>query len=174
MVLAIHSLTLSGAGEGMKFYLLPTLDSSQPAWASAPCIMDAMNQSFFTLSLGIAAMEIFGSYMGEEHSLPGEGRPHLRAGHLRGPDRRAPSSSPPASPSACSRITAPPSSSRPCPTVFVNMAGGRFWGALFFLFMVFASFSTVLAVFENILAICMDTFGWSRKEAALVNCVRAF
>ena len=133
-------------------------------------IMDAMNQSFFTLSLGIAAMEIFGSYMGEEHSLPGEAARicaldtfvALMAGTIIFP--------------ACFTFSVQPDNGpslifQTLPPVFVNMAGGRFWGALFFLFMVFASFSTVLAVFENILAISMDTFGWSRKKASVIWCV---
>ena len=169
VVLAIHSLTLSGAGEGMKFYLLPSLDSIRQHGIGT-LIMDAMNQSFFTLSLGIAAMEIFGSYMGEEHSLPGEAARicaldtfvALMAGTIIFP--------------ACFTFGVQPDNGpslifETLPPVFVNMAGGRFWGALFFLFMVFASFSTVLAVFENILAISMDTFGWSRKKASVIWCV---
>ena len=155
VVLAIHSLTLSGAAEGMKFYLLPSLDSIRQH-GFGTLVMDAMNQSFFTLSLGIAAMEIFGSYMGEEHSLPGEAARicaldtfvALMAGTIIFP--------------ACFTFGVQPDNGpslifETLPPVFVNMAGGRFWGALFFLFMVFASFSTVLAVFENILAISMDT-----------------
>ena len=167
LVLAIHSLTLSGAAEGMKFYLLPSLDSIRQH-GFGTLIMDAMNQAFFTLSLGIAAMEIFGSYMGEEHSLPGEAARicaldtfvALMAGTIIFP--------------ACFTFGVQPDNGpslifMTLPQVFVNMTGGRFWGTLFFLFMVFASFSTVLAVFENILAICMDTFGWSRKKAVLIN-----
>ena len=169
LVLAIHSLTLSGAGEGMKFYLLPSLDSIRQH-GFGTLIMDAMNQSFFTLSLGIAAMEIFGSYMSEEHSLPGEAARicaldtfvALMAGTIIFP--------------ACFTFGVQPDNGpslifETLPPVFVNMAGGRFWGALFFLFMVFASFSTVLAVFENILAISMDTFGWSRKKSSVIWCV---
>ena len=167
LVLAIHSLTLSGAAEGMKFYLLPSLDSIREH-GFGTLVMDAMNQAFFTLSLGIAAMEIFGSYMGEEHSLPGEAARicaldtfvALMAGTIIFP--------------ACFTFGVQPDNGpslifMTLPQVFVNMTGGRFWGTLFFLFMVFASFSTVLAVFENILAICMDTFGWDRKKAVLVN-----
>ena len=169
VVLAIHSPTLSGAAEGMKFYLLPSLDSIRQH-GFGTLIMDAMNQSFFTLSLGIAAMEIFGSYMSEEHSLPGEAARicaldtfvALMAGTIIFP--------------ACFTFGVQPDNGpslifETLPPVFVNMAGGRFWGALFFLFMVFASFSTVLAVFENILAISMDTFGWSRKKASVIWCV---
>ena len=167
VVLAVHSLTLPGAAEGMKFYLLPSMDSIRKNGLGT-IIAAAMNQSFFTLSLGIAAMEIFGSYMSDSHSLPGEAV-HicaldtfvaLMAGVIIFP--------------ACFSFgieteSGPALIFQTLPNVFVNMAGGRFWGALFFLFMIFASFSTVLAVFENILAICMDTFGWSRTKASVVN-----
>ena len=169
LVLAIHSLTLPGAAEGMKFYLLPSVDSIRENGLGT-LIMDAMNQAFFTLSLGIAAMEIFGSYMGEEHSLPGEAARicaldtfvALMAGTIIFP--------------ACFSYGIAPNDGaslifQTLPPVFVNMAGGRLWGALFFLFMIFASFSTVLAVFENILAISMDSFGWSRRKASLIWCV---
>ena len=167
LVLAGHSLTLSGAAEGMKFYLLPSVDSIRQNGLGS-LITDAMNQAFFTLSLGIAAMEIFGSYMSEEHTLPGEAVRicaldtfvALMAGTIIFP--------------ACFTFGVEPGQGpslifMTLPQVFVNMGGGRFWGTLFFLFMVFASFSTVLAVFENIIAICMDTFGWERKKAVVIN-----
>ena len=169
LVLAVHSLTLSGAAEGMKFYLVPSMDSIRENGFGS-LVTDAMNQAFFTLSLGIAAMEIFGSYMSDEHTLPGEAVRicaldtfvALMAGTIIFP--------------ACFTFGVQPDNGpslifETLPPVFVNMAGGRFWGALFFLFMVFASFSTVLAVFENILAISMDTFGWSRKKASVIWCV---
>ena len=167
LVLAGHSLTLSGAAEGMKFYLLPSVDSIRQNGLGS-LITDAMNQAFFTLSLGIAAMEIFGSYMSEDHTLPGEAVRicaldtfvALMAGTIIFP--------------ACFTFGVEPGQGpslifMTLPQVFVNMGGGRFWGTLFFLFMVFASFSTVLAVFENIIAICMDTFGWERKKAVVIN-----
>ena len=167
LVLAVHSLTLSGAAEGMKFYLLPSVDSIR-ANGLGSLITDAMNQAFFTLSLGIAAMEIFGSYMSEEHTLPGEAVRicaldtfvALMAGAIIFP--------------ACFTFGVTPDNGpslifQTLPPLFVNMSGGRFWGTLFFLFMVFASFSTVLAVFENIIAICMDTFGWERRKAVVIN-----
>ena len=167
LVLAVHSLTLSGAAEGMKFYLLPSVDSIR-ANGLGSLITDAMNQAFFTLSLGIAAMEIFGSYMSEEHTLPGEAVRicaldtfvALMAGTIIFP--------------ACFTFGVTPDNGpslifQTLPPLFVNMSGGRFWGTLFFLFMVFASFSTVLAVFENIIAICMDTFGWERRKAVVIN-----
>ena len=167
LVLAVHSLTLSGAAEGMKFYLLPSMDSTRENGLRS-LITDAMNQAFFTLSLGIAAMEIFGSYMSDDHALAGESIRicaldtfvALMAGTIIFP--------------ACFSYGVAPDNGPSLlfvtlPQVFVNMAGGRFWGTLFFLFMIFASMSTVLAVFENILAICMDTFGWDRKKAVFIN-----
>ena len=167
VVLAVHRLTLSGAAEGMKFYLLPSVDTIREHGLGS-LITDAMNQAFFTLSLGIGAMEIFGSYMRDEQTLPGEAVRicildtfvALMAGAIIFP--------------ACFTFGVAPGEGpalifQTLPPLFVNMSGGRFWGTLFFLFMVFASFSTVLAVFENILAVCMDTFGISRKKAVLIN-----
>ena len=167
MILAVHSLTLPGAAEGMKFYLLPSIESIRKNGLGS-LIMDAMNQAFFTLSLGIAAMEIFGSYMSDSHALTGEAARicvldtfvALMAGTIIFP--------------ACFSYGVSPDDGaslifQTLPPLFVNMAGGRIWGSLFFLFMIFASFSTVLAVLENILAICMDTFGWSRKKAVCIN-----
>ena len=167
LVLAVHSLTLSGAAEGMKFYLVPSMDSIRENGFGS-LVTDAMNQAFFTLSLGIAAMEIFGSYMSDEHTLPGEAVRicaldtfvALMAGTIIFPACFTFGVTPDNGPSLIFQML---------PPVFINMAGGRFWGALFFLFMIFASFSTVLAVFENILAICMDTFGISRRKAVLIN-----
>ena len=167
VVLAVHSLTLSGAAKGIDFYLRPNMDTIRSV-GIFNVITNAMNQAFFTLSLGIAAMEIFGSYMSDEHTLPGEAVRicaldtfvALMAGTIIFP--------------ACFTFGVTPDNGpslifQTLPPVFINMAGGRFWGALFFLFMIFASFSTVLAVFENILAICMDTFGISRRKAVLIN-----
>ena len=167
LVLAVHSLTLPGAAEGMRFYLLPSLDSIRKNGLSS-VIMDAMNQAFFTLSLGIAAMEIFGSYMSREHSLAGEAVRicgldtfvALMAGMIIFPACFSFGIQPDQGPSLIFMTL---------PNVFVNMNGGRVWGALFFLFMLFASFSTVLAVMENIIAVCMDTFGISRQKATLIN-----
>ena len=168
-VLAVHSLTLSGAAEGMKFYLLPSVESIK-ANGLGTIITNAMNQAFFTLSLGIAAMEIFGSYMDDSHTLTGEAVRicaldtfvALMAGTIIFPACFSFGVSPDQGPSLIF-VT--------LPQVFVNMANGRLWGTLFFLFMMFASLSTVLAVFENILAICMDTFSWSRKKAVVINFV---
>ena len=169
VVLAVHSLMLPGAAEGVKFYLLP--DFQRAAEQGIGNVMTAaMNQSFFTLSLGIAAMEIFGSYMSRDNSLTGESVRiccldtfvALMSGLIIFPACFAFGVQPDAGPSLIF-IT--------LPRVFVNMAGGRVWGALFFLFMTFASFTTVLAVFENIMASCIDTFGWTRKKATLLCCV---
>ena len=129
-----------------------------------------MNQAFFTLSLGIAAMEIFGSYMSKEHTLGGEAIRicaldtfvAICAGLIIFPACFAFGVQPDAGPQLIF-VT--------LPNVFVNMAGGRIWGALFFLFMIFASFSTVVAVFQNLMASCSDMFGWSRTKSALVNCI---
>ena len=169
LVLAIHSLTLPGAAEGMKFYLLPSADSIR-ANGLGHTITAAMNQAFFTLSLGIAAMEIFGSYMSREHTLAGEATRicildtfvALMSGVIIFP--------------ACLSYGVRPDDGtslifKTLPNVFVNMQGGRLWGTLFFLFMIFASFSTVLAVFENLLAFAVDTFGISRKKASVIGCI---
>lgn len=166
VILAVHSFTLSGAKEGLAFYLVPNLESVKNV-GLGNVIAAAMNQSFFTLSLGIAAMEIFGSYMSREHTLLGEGTRicaldtfvAISAGLIIFP--------------ACFSYNVEVSSGPSLifvtlPNVFVNMAGGRIWGSLFFLFMTFASFSTVIAVFENIMASCMDNFNWSRKKTAVI------
>ena len=168
-VLAVHSLTLPGGLEGVRFYLLPDFRRAAEA-GIGNVITAAMNQAFFTLSLGIAAMEVFGSYMSREHTLTGEAIRicsldtfvALMAGLIIFP--------------ACTAYGVRPDSGSSLifitlPKVFLNMAGGRLWGALFFLFMTFASFSTVIAVFENLQANCIDNFGWSRKKATAVNCV---
>ncbi len=167
LILAIHSFTLSGAKEGLSFYLVPNIENVKSVGLNN-VIAAAMNQSFFTLSLGIAAMEIFGSYMSKDTSLLKEGAyiclldtfVAVCAGLIIFP--------------ACFSFGVEADSGPSLifvtlPNVFVNMSGGRIWGALFFLFMTFASFSTVIAVFENIMASCMDNFGWSRKKASLIN-----
>ena len=169
VVLAVHSFMLPGAGEGIAFYLVPNLKTVQET-GIANVISAAMNQSFFTLSLGVAAMEIFGSYMSKDHTLVSEGIQicvldtfvAIMAGLIIFP--------------ACFsygvEVNAGPSLIFvTLPNVFVNMAGGRIWGSLFFLFMTFASFSTVIAVFENIMSFCMDMFGWSRKKATVIDCI---
>ena len=167
VVLAVHSLTLEGALEGVKFYLLPDFGRAMESGLSN-VIVAAMNQAFFTLSLGMAGMQIFGSYMSRDNTLTSESIRiclldtfvALMAGLIIFP--------------ACFSFGVEPNAGPPLifetlPNIFANMPGGRIWGALFFLFMTFASFSTVTAVFENLLASCCDNFGWSRKKSALLN-----
>lgn len=169
VVLAVHSFTLPGAGKGIEFYLIPNLDTVSDVGIKN-VITAAMNQAFFTLSLGVAAMEIFGSYMGKEHTLAGEGAKicaldtfvAIMSGLIIFPACFSYGVEVGAGPSLIF-IT--------LPNVFVNMTGGRVWGCLFFIFMTFASFSTVIAVFENVMSFVIDMFGWSRNKAALVNCV---
>lgn len=172
LLLAVHSLTLSGASEGLAFYLLPDFQRASEI-GMKNVITAAMNQSFFTLSLGIAAMEIFGSYMSKDNTLTGESIRicaldtfvALMSGLIIFP--------------ACFSFNVQPDQGPSLifitlPKVFANMAGGRLWGSLFFLFMTFASFSTVTAVFENLLASCIDNFGWTRKKAIIINCIFVF
>ncbi len=169
VVLAVHSLTLPGAAEGVKFYLLPDFGRAVEQ-GLGKVVTAAMNQAFFTLSLGIAAMEIFGSYMSRDNTLTSEAVRiclldtfvALMAGLIIFPACFAFDVEPGQGPALIFMIL---------PKVFLNMAGGRLWGSLFFLFMTFASFSTVIAVFENLQANAIDNFGWSRKKAALANCV---
>ncbi|MDD6142811.1 MAG: sodium-dependent transporter [bacterium] len=161
IVLAINSATLSGAKEGLKFYLLPELGKITPS-----VIVGAMNQAFFTLSLGIGSMAIFGSYIGKERSLMGESVNvivldsfvAITAGLIIFPACVTYNVEVGAGPSLLFDTMA---------TVFVNMNGGRLWGTLFFLFMVFAAMSTVLAVFENILACVRELTGWSRRKGCI-------
>ena len=158
VVLAINSCTLSGAAEGLKFYLLPDLSK-----INANVVVGAMNQAFFTLSLGIGSMAIFGSYIGKERSLLGESVNviildtfvAITAGLIIFPACTTYGLEVGAGPGLLFDTMA---------TVFNNMNGGRLWGSVFFLFMVFASMSTVLAVFENILACVREMFGWNRPK----------
>ena len=162
IVLAVNSATLSGAKEGLSFYLLPDLSKITPN-----VIVGAMNQAFFTLSLGIGSMAIFGSYLDKDRSLMGESINIIildtfvavMAGLIIFP--------------ACFTYdlevgSGPGLLFDTMATVFNNMNGGRLWGSIFFLFMVFASMSTVLAVFENILACVREMFGWNRPKGCLV------
>ena len=162
IVLAVNSATLSGAKEGLTFYLLPDFSK-----INASVIVAAMNQAFFSLSLGIGSMAIFGSYIGKEHSLMGESINvivldsfvAIVAGLIIFPACFTYNVEVGAGPSLLFDTMA---------SVFNNMAGGRFWGTLFFLFMVFAAMSTVLAVFENILACVREMTGWSRPKGCSV------
>ncbi|WP_405353920.1 sodium-dependent transporter [Ruminococcus sp.] len=169
LALAVNSILLSGAGEGLKFYLIPDFTKVSEIGLSN-VISAAMNQAFFTLSLGIAAMEIFGSYMSRDNTLPGEAVKicaldtfvAIMAGLIIFPACFSYGVEPDQGP-ALIFIT--------LPNVFVNMPGGRIWGTLFFLFMTFACFSTIIAVFENIISFCIDMFGISRKKSVLINAI---
>lgn len=169
LALAVNSILLSGAGEGLKFYLVPDFEKVSEI-GIGNIVSAAMNQSFFTLSLGIAAMEIFGSYMSKDDTLPGESVKicaldtfvAIMAGLIIFPACFSYGVEPDQGP-ALIFIT--------LPNVFINMAGGRIWGTLFFLFMTFACFSTIIAVFENIISFCIDMFGISRKKSVVINAV---
>ena len=169
LALAVNSILLSGAGEGLKFYLVPDFEKVSEI-GIGNIVSAAMNQSFFTLSLGIAAMEIFGSYMSKDDTLPGESVKicaldtfvAIMAGLIIFPACFSYGVEPDQGP-ALIFIT--------LPNVFVNMAGGRIWGTLFFLFMTFACFSTIIAVFENIISFCIDMFGISRTKSVIINAV---
>lgn len=167
VILAVHCMLLPGAGEGIKFYLIP--DVAQVAKVGIwNVIAAAMNQAFFTLSLGIAAMEIFGSYMDKKHTLTGEA---VRIGAL---DTFVALMSGLIIFPACFSFGVQPDAGPSLifvtlPNIFVNMAGKRIWGSLFFLFMTFASFSTVMAVFENLISFSLDMYKVDRKKAVLIN-----
>ena len=171
VVLAIRSVLLKGGEEGLRFYLLPDFsrlsEGEGGLWES---VYAALGQAFLTLCLGIGAMAIFGSYIGKERSLTGEALSigildtlvALMAGLIIFP--------------ACFAYNVQPDSGPnlifiTLPNVFNAMSGGRLWGSLFFLFMSFAAFSTIIAVFENILSFAMDLTGCSRKKAVAVNLV---
>ena len=169
VVLAIHSFTLPEAGKGLSFYLVPDLDKVKSIGLGR-IIVEAMNQSFFTLSLGIAAMEILGSYMSRKNTLPSEAVQismldtfvAIMSGLIIFPACFSYGIEPDEGP-ALIFIT--------LPNVFVDMPGGRIWGTLFFLLMTFASFSTIIAVFENIVAFCEESFSISRRRSAGINCI---
>ena len=167
IVLAVNSCLLDGAAEGLKFYLLPSWERFTEA-GIGNVIVAAMNQAFFSLSLGIGAMAIFGSYLEKDRTLMGEAVNVVfldtfvafTAGLIIFP--------------ACSAYgveagSGPSLVFETLPHIFNNLPGGRLWGSLFFVFMSFAALSTVFAVFENIVACTRDIFGWERKKASLIN-----
>ena len=169
VVLAVNSLFMPGAKEGLSFFLVPDFARMQEVGV-VNTLVSAMNQAFFTLSLGIGAMSIFGSYIGKEHSLLGESVRivvldtfvAITAGLIIFP--------------ACftyhvDQTSGPSLIFITLPNIFANMSMGRLWGSLFFLFMAFAAMSTVLAVFENIICCGMELAGCSRKKSSLVNLV---
>ena len=169
VVLAVNSLFMPRAKEGLSFFLVPDFARMQEVGV-VNTLVSAMNQAFFTLSLGIGAMSIFGSYIGKEHSLLGESVRivvldtfvAITAGLIIFP--------------ACftyhvDQTSGPSLIFITLPNIFANMSMGRLWGSLFFLFMAFAAMSTVLAVFENIICCGMELTGCSRKKSSLVNLV---
>ena len=168
LVLAVRSCTLGGAAKGLSFYLVPDFSK-----IDGSVIVGAMNQAFFTLSLGIGSMAIFGSYINKDRALMGESVnvivldtcAALLAGLIIFPACYTYDIEPGAGPGLLFTTMA---------EVFNNMEGGRIWGTLFFLFMIFASMSTVLAVFENILAMVREKTGWSRPKGAIICAIGVF
>ncbi len=172
VVLAINSIFMDGGKEGLSFYLLPDLDKMKEVGVGT-VIVNAMNQAFFTLSLGMGAMAIFGSYIGKERALMGE------AVNVALLDTFVAFTSGLIIFPACFAFNVAPNNGPglifvTLPNIFNHMAGGRVWGSLFFVFMSFAALSTVLAVFEQLLSCTMELFGWSRKKACLINGVAMF
>lgn len=169
VVLAVHSVFLEGAGAGVRFYLVPDFEKMVET-GIGNVVFGAMSQAFFTLSLGIGAMMIFGSYMDHSRSITGEAVNitildtfvALTAGFIIIPACFAYGIEPGAGPSLVF-IT--------LPNIFAQMPGGFLWSALFFLFLTFAALSTIIAVFENIIAFDMDLFKWSRKKSVLVSAI---
>lgn len=168
-ILAIRSVTLDGAGAGLKYYLIPDFGKMQGRVGEV--IFAALGQAFFTLSIGMGSMAIFGSYISRDRRLFGESATIAAldtfvafvAGLIVIPACFAFGVNPGAGPSLVFETL---------PNIFNSMPGGtRLWGSLFFLFMLFAAVSTIIAVFENIIAFGMDSKGWSRKKSCLINLV---
>jgi len=166
VVMAVRAVTLPGAGEGLKYYLVP--DFSKMEGRLGEVVFAALGQAFFTLSIGVGSMAIFGSYIDKDRRLFGESVSiacldtfvAIVAGLIIIPSCFAYNIEPGQGPGLVF-VT--------LPNIFNSMPGGRIWGSLFFLFMIFAAMSTVVAVFENILSFGMDLWGWSRKKACLIN-----
>jgi len=169
VILAIKSMTLPNASEGLRFYLMPDVNRIKE-YGIWEVVFAAMSQAFFTLSIGIGSLAIFGSYIEKERSLLGESiniamldtAISLIAGLIIFP--------------ACFAFNVDPGQGPglvfvTLPNIFNSMAGGRIWGSLFFIFMTFAAYSTVIAVFENIISFGVDLWGWSRKKASLINTI---
>ena len=169
IILCINSILLPGASEGLRFYLVPDMGKVMETGISE-IIFAAMGQAFFTLSIGIGSMAIFGSYIGKDRSLTGEA---LSIGIL---DTTVALLSGLIIFPACSTYGVDVTSGPKLifitlPNIFNNMPGGQVWGCLFFIFMSFAALSTIIAVFENILAFAMDLWGWGRKKAVAINLI---
>ena len=167
--LAVYSFTMPGAKEGLKFYLVPDKQQIEQV-GLFHIITSAMSQAFFTLSLGIGAMLIFGSYLNGGKSLLGEAINiavldtfvAITAGLIIFP--------------ACFSYHVQPDSGpklifMTLPHIFTSMKGGRIFGSFFFLFLFFAALSTIIAVFENIMCCFSEIFGVSRKQSAVINCI---
>ncbi len=169
IILAVRSVFLEGAGEGIRFYLIPDFQKMQEI-GIGNVIFGAMSQAFFTLSIGIGAMMIFGSYLGKERSLTGEAFSitildtfvATMAGFIIIPTCFAYGIEPDPDTSLIFLTI---------PNIFAQMPGGQIWGALFFLFLTFAAFTTLVAVFENIISFDIDMLGWSRKKSVIVSLV---
>ena len=172
VVLAIRSFFMPGAGEGLKFYLVPSVEKVKNA-GFLNVVVAAMNQAFFTLSLGMGSMAIFGSFINKDRALMGESVTiaildtfvAITAGLIIFP--------------ACYSYNVPVDAGpslifETLPHVFNSMSGGRFWGSLFFIFLSFAALSTVFAVFQNILSCTQDLFGWEKKKACLIDGIIMF
>ena len=169
VILAIHSVILPGGQEGLKFYLAPNIENVRSV-GLFNLIVGAMNQAFFTLSLGIASMEILGSYMSKDKSIVSESIVIIIL------DTFVAFFARPIIFPACSAYGVAPDQGpslifMTLPEIFINMPGGRIWGTLFFVFMSFASFSTVTAVFENLVAWPIDNFKWDRKKSVICNTI---
>lgn len=169
VVLAVHGLTLDNAMAGVKFYLYPDFNKIKHI-GLLNVIVAAMNQSFFTLSIGIGSMAIFGSYLKKDKTLLGE------AVNVAGLDTFVAIVAGLIIFPACFSFGVNPDSGPSLifitlPNVFLSMTGGRIWGALFFLFMSFASLSTVIAVFENIIACTMELWNFTRKKSVIINLI---
>ena len=172
IVLACNSIFMEGSVEGIKFYLLPNI-SRMKEIGIGNIIVGAMNQAFFTLSLGMGSMAIFGSYIGKERALLGE------AIHVAMLDTFVAFASGLIIFPACMAYGVRVDSGKrlifiTLPNIFNNLPFGRVWGSLFFLFMSFAALSTVLAVFENLVSCTIDLFGWGRRKASLINGIILF
>ena len=169
VILAVHSVMMEGAGEGIRFYLVPDFQKIKEA-GIGNVVFAALSQSFFTLSIGIGAMLIFGSYLDKSRSLTGEAVSitvldtfvALTAGFIIIPACFSYGIQPDAGPSLIF-IT--------LPNIFAKMSGGALWGSLFFLFLTFAAVSTIIAVFENLIVFNMELFGWNRKKSVVVCAV---
>lgn len=172
IILAVNSIMLEGGSEGLKFYLMPDFQKMKQIGVGE-VIVQAMNQAFFTLSLGLGSMAILGSYIGKERSLLGE------AVNVAVLDTFVAFVSGLIIFPACLAYGVQPDSGPglifiTLPNIFNHIAGGRVWGSLFFIFMSFAALSTVFAVFENIVSCVIDLTGWSRKKSCLVNGITMF